>query len=446
MANTTKTRSQEIWGLVGIPFCLAYILFLIWPIISFVSFCIKSSDQGLGLFEILGSFNWSILLMYLWAYPIGFLLLFSIKKLVNSRFVLLHPGFNLDGIGYMVIGYPVFTVIQLIDFLRFEVGFADALGMLLQAIIKGGVLFIFSWTTDSHVMLMFSGIILLIFLFDCLWHLETKTKTVAKVKNIIYVILSVFAIGITAYGCVIEFGRLGVDYLDLVTQVLPLCIPLTLVGYYTHCLTEEEANDSYFAHILPLLICLALAFLGGYLISISKLLFLLVPALGLGVAVWFFIAHKRLPCHKYEMSEKTKKVLAELRADREARYGNTSSGSSTNTPVNKDLPEDRGCEKLRSRLKGMYGLSGSYGDYLGFSFSYKATLATCRQGSVVWNVSITASAMRSDYPVKGMQEKYFKEKKEEARSFIISQTKSVIEGLAPQYKTYGGSWTITVRI
>ncbi|MBR3863011.1 MAG: hypothetical protein IKM42_05080 [Clostridia bacterium] len=452
MANTTKTKSQEIWGLVGIPLCLAYMLWLIWPIISFVAFCIESSNQGMGffdgigLFDILGAFDWSILLMYVWAYPIGFVLLFGIKMLVNSRYVRLHPGFHLDGLAYIVIGYPVFVFIQAIDYLRYEVGFADALGIFLQAIIKGGVLFIFSWTTDSHVMLMFSGIILLIFLFDCLWHLETKSKTVAKVKNIIYVILSAFAIGITVYGCVTEFGRLGKDYLDLVGQVLPICIPLTLVGYYTHCLTEEDANDSYFAHILPLVICLALAFLGAYLVSISTLLFLLVPVLGLGVAVWHFIANKGLPCRKHELSEKSKQILAELRAERQARYGNASGGGSTNAPVKQNLPEDSGCEKLRSRLKGMYGLSGSYGDYLGFRFSYKAALSTCRQGSVVWNVSISASGMRSSYPDKHMQEDYFKSKKEEIRSFIVSQTESVIRGLADQYKTYGGSWTVTVRI
>lgn len=452
-----RTSKQRAIGYAFVPFCLAYVLWLVWPIISLISFWVKNG--------LVGGFDWSILWkMYLLAYPIGFVLLLGIKTLAGGR-IGLHRFYNLDGVFWMVFLYPIFTISEMYTFVTCDTDFAETLGLLLQAIIKGGVIYLIcafpssvlfgtvsfkDWFEDVPLMLMFAGIILLIWVFDVLWFWEATGTVALTAKNAIYYLLALGAIGLTVYGCMTVLGNLYTDYFDIATQLTPLCLPLTLLVFYTLYLgwDHNDASRSYITHILPLLVSLGLTFLGAYLIGITKILFFVLLGVLFGVVVLLLVRAKGMPCGKYGTSEKHKRALASALAL--GGGGSSGGGGITNAPVNQSLPEDKGCEKLRSRLKGNCSYPNSYEKY-GIAFTCRVSLSTCSQGRVVWEVSTTVTKREipsgpNDWQHKQWQEEYLKEKKEELRDTLTREAQSAIRDLANHYRTYGGSWSVTVRI
>ncbi|MBE6604936.1 MAG: hypothetical protein E7639_04440 [Ruminococcaceae bacterium] len=468
-----RTSTQRAIGYAFIPFCLAYALWLIWPIISLISFWVKNSAPDFGFGELIAGFDWSIFWkMYLLAYVIGFVLLLGIKILAGGR-IKLHRFRNLEGVLWMVFLYPIFVISEMYTFVTCDTDFGGSLGSLLKAIIKGGVLYLLcaiptfdlmvgknpvtlkNWFEDVPLMLTFAGIILMIWVLDLLWRWDNKGRIGVIVATVLYYVAALGAITLTVCGCIFEFDNLYLDdYFSLVIQVIPLCLPLALLWFYTPHGRRGRGNRSGLSvleHILSLLPGLGLSFLGAYLLTVTKILFFVMLAIPFGHTVFSLVRIKGVPfANDLEFAERHRKLKAAADARFGSIYGNSSSGGS-NAPVNQNLPEDKGCEKLRSRLKDMYGTSHTNENY-GLRYSYKATLSTCRQGNVVWSASITVLSRKSDpsdpndWQRKDFQDKWLKEEKERIRSFLISQTSSVIQDLAKHYKTYGGSWSVSVRI
>jgi len=433
-----------------------------------ISFWVKNSAPDFGFGELIAGFDWSIFWkMYLAAYVIGFVLLLGIKYLAGGR-IGLHRFYNLDGIFWMIFLYPIFTISEMYTFVTCDTHFAGTLGSLLQAIIKGGVLYLFcafpafeimvgrdpvtlkDWFKDVPLMLTFAGIIVIIWVFDQLWCWDKKGQVGTIVANVLYYAAALGAIAVTVYGCVTVLGNLYPDYFDIVTQLMPICLPLVLLVFYTRhiCRKHNDASVSRFAHILPLLVGIGLPFLGAYLIGIAKILFFVMLAIPFGLTVWFLVRAKGLPCHTFVASEKHRRALADALA---LGGDGSSGGGTTNAPVNRNLPEDKGCEKLRSQLKGKHSYPFNYSNY-GIAFTCRVSLATCSQGRVVWEVSTTVTKRESDpsdpnnWQRKQWQDDYLKEKKEELRQTLTSDARYAIEDLARHYRTYGGSWSISVRI
>ena len=471
MAFTNKrTSTQRAIGYVAIPFCLAYVLWLVWPIISLISFWTKNNGPDFGFAELMAGFDWSIFWkMYLAAYAIGFVLLLGIKKLAGGR-VMLHRFYNLEGFLWMVFLYPVFALSNMYTFVTCDTDFAETLGMLLQAIIKGGALYMIcaipplaifgrdtlkDWFWDVPLMLSFAGIILLIWAFDCLWRWDNKGRIGTIIANALYYVAAGGVIALTVCGCVLEFGNLYLDdYFALQTQITPLCLPLALLVFYTPShRVGGGASNSVLLHILPLLIGLGLSFLGAYLLTISKILFFLMLAVPFALAVFRLIRVKGLPFRNdVAAAERFRRLSAEADARFGSIYGDSSSGGGgTNAPVKQDLPEDKGCEKLRSQLKSKHSYPFRYENY-GIAFTCRVSLAACSPGRVVWEVSTTVTKRTSDpsdpnnWQRKQWQEDYLKEKKQELRSTLTSDAEYAIRDLANRYRTYGGSWSVTVRI
>ncbi len=470
MAFTNKRTSTQ-WGIgyAFIPFCLAYVLWLIWPIISLISFWVKNSGPDFGFGELMAGFDWSIFWkMYLAAYVIGFVLLLGIKKLAGGR-IGLHRFYNLEGFLWMVFLYPIFTISEMYTFVTCDTHVDEALKSLLLAIAKGGVLYLIcaipafelmvgrnpvtlkDWFKDVPLMLAFAGIILMIWVLDLLWRWDNKGRIGAIVANALYYTAVLGAIALTVYGCISEFDNLYLDdYFSLVIQILPLCLPLTLLAFYAFA-----DEDSFFRmHILPLLGGIGVSFLGAYLLTVTKILFFVMLAIPLGFIAFVLVKVKGvLFDNDLAAAERSRRLRAEADARFGSIYGGSSSGSSggTNAPVKQNLPEDKGCEKLRSQLKSKHSYPIQYENY-GIAFTCRVSLSTCSQGRVVWEVSTTVTKRTSDpsdpnnWQRKQWQEDYLKEKKQELRNTLTSEAEYAIRDLANHYRTYGGSWSVTVRI
>ena len=111
------------------------------------------------------------------------------------------------------------------------------------------------WFTDVPLMLLFAGIILLIWLLDRLWLWEEKGTVGIIFANLLYYVLVIGAVALTVYGCMTEFGgSYADDYLVSQMQIFPLCLPLSLLVFYTVYFRWEhnEPSGSVLMHILPL--------------------------------------------------------------------------------------------------------------------------------------------------------------------------------------------------
>ena len=210
---------------------------------------------------------------------------------------------------------------------------------------------------------------------------------------------------------------------------LPFIYPITLVGSFL------------ISFILALIFKLAGA--GGGVITTVLPLLVLVP---IGISIFACFKTGTWPFEEgyYSVGGYSGST---------GNRGSSGGTGGTNGPVNQSLPEDRGCEKLRAALRNMYGTSGSHSsDGWGISFSYKATLSTCTQGRVVWSISCSVTSRKSDpsdpnnWLRKKNQDDWMRSEKESIRSFIRSQTESQIRDLSSRYRTYGGSWSVDVRI
>ena len=201
MAAYKKTPLEKALGLVAIPFFLAYIFMLVWPLPSVIAHYVQHKGPGLVFEEIMQGFDWSTpVAMIALAYPIGLALLAAVKYLAGGRISLFY-GISLYGIFWTVL-YPIYVIGEMISFFRFDTQVVESLGSLLQALIKGGVLYLFcatpatllfgrasllDWFEDIPLMLTFASIILMIWIFDRLWMWNKKESKVELIlANVLY--------------------------------------------------------------------------------------------------------------------------------------------------------------------------------------------------------------------------------------------------------------------
>lgn len=285
-------------------------------------------------------------------------------------------------------------------------------------------------------------------LWDVLDFEHKESRVGSIIKNVIFTILFAASIGYAIMTCIATFGELETGYLKSVYQAYVYVALFAYLFFYMVFIEMGNIpeNSGMFLPAIAFGCAVVLSLMGGLLLNMSKIIFVIFLVLIVAAFV-LYVIFKGFPFYVADAPYRSKLGSRQTSSD---NYSGASSTVSSGSNLKSELIE---CSNLKSYMYSMRAYGRSIGQGINLQI-VQVIVDACYFGTCRYKITYKIQVDSSRYVYNGRPDELslrsdMREVEmylESIRNDFQSRTMDKINSLAMEYKGYGGrSWTVGVR-